>query len=78
MLIASYAQDTDALLDMLQKRGVLNNKDAAEVRSELAKERDLLTGLIGPGPAADLQSREDDAHSRLGVALVHRDEPTGG
>jgi len=45
-------------------------------RSDLAAERDALVALIGPGPAADLRWREDDALRRLGAALVHRDEAT--
>jgi len=43
-------------------------------RRDLADERDALVALIGPGPAADLRWREDDARRRLGAAVVHRDE----
>jgi hypothetical protein len=43
-------------------------------RVDLGVERDALVALIGPGPAADLQWREDDARHRLGAAVVHRDE----
>ncbi len=34
------SQDAEVLLDMLQKRGVLSNKDASEVRKEFAKVRE--------------------------------------
>jgi conjugative relaxase-like TrwC/TraI family protein len=43
-------------------------------RHELVDEREALVALIGPGPATDLQWREDDARRRLGAALVSRDE----
>src|SRR4051794_38116532 len=37
---AAKADDAEILLDMLQKRGVLNDKDASAVRSELAKKHE--------------------------------------
>ncbi len=37
---AVHSQDAEILLDMLQKRGVINNKDAGEVRAELAKKKE--------------------------------------
>jgi hypothetical protein len=36
----ALADDTDVLINMLQKRGVLSNKDASEVRTEMAKQRE--------------------------------------
>ena len=39
--LTCWAQDSEILLNMLQKRGVLSDKDAAEVRSELAKQREM-------------------------------------
>ncbi|HEY5273135.1 MAG TPA: hypothetical protein VIJ34_07875, partial [Acidimicrobiales bacterium] len=47
---------------------------AVRPRPELVVERESLVALIGPGPAADLQWREDDARRQLGAALVSRDE----
>src|SRR5947208_1099711 len=37
---SATAQDSEVLLDLLQKRGVLNNKDAAEVRADFARRRE--------------------------------------
>ncbi len=39
-LMPARADDADVLLDMLQKRGVLSDKDAGAVRSELAKKHE--------------------------------------
>jgi conjugative relaxase-like TrwC/TraI family protein len=47
---------------------------ATAPRVELAKERDAVVALIGPGPATDLRWREDDARRLLGAAIVHLDE----
>ncbi len=47
---------------------------ARGARRDLVEEREALVALIGPGPSADLEMREDDARHRLGVALVQRDE----
>lgn len=44
-LAAAAEGDSEIILDMLQKRGVLSEKDASQVRSELSKEKELPDNL---------------------------------
>ena len=50
---ASYAQDSGALIDLLTRKGILNDQEAEDLRAELSKE----FAMNSPAGKLDLASR---------------------